>query len=54
MDPLLPLHRYRAAGELAEIRAGDLAFSVAETTLLLAQHGLDLPDSVVESLTRAG
>jgi len=52
MDPLLPLHRYRAAGELAEIRAGDLAFSVAETTLLLAQHGLDLPDSVVESLTR--
>ena len=32
MDPLLPLHRYRAAGELAEIRAGDLAFSVAETT----------------------
>src|SRR5215831_12735505 len=26
-DPLLPLHRYRLAGELAEIRAGDLAFS---------------------------
>src|ERR1039458_9602002 len=52
MDPLLPLHRYRAAGELAEIRAGDLAFSTAESTLLLAQHGLDLPDSVVESLTR--
>src|SRR5437879_3071109 len=24
-DPLLPLHRYRLAGELAEIRAGDLA-----------------------------
>ena len=52
MDPLLPLHRYRAAGELAEIRAGQLAFSVAETTLLLAQHGVVLPDSAVESLTR--
>ena len=52
MDPLLPLHRYRAAGELAEIRAGHLAFSVAETTLLLAQHGIVLPDSAVESLTR--
>ena len=52
MDPLLPLHRYRAAGELAEIRAGDLAFSAAESTLLLAQHGLILPDSAVESLTR--
>ena len=52
MDPLLPLHRYRAAGELAEIRAGQLAFSVAETTLLLAQHGIVLPDSDVQVLTR--
>jgi LuxR family transcriptional regulator, maltose regulon positive regulatory protein len=31
MDPLLPLYRYRLAGELTEIRAGDLAFTVAET-----------------------
>jgi LuxR family transcriptional regulator, maltose regulon positive regulatory protein len=52
MDPLLPLHRYRAAGELAEIRAGQLAFSVAETTLLLAQHSIVLPDSAVQALTR--
>ena len=36
MDPLLPLHRYRLAGELAEIRASDLAFSTAEAGLL---HG---------------
>ena len=28
MDPLLPLHRYRLAGELTEIRAADLAFTV--------------------------
>ena len=52
MDPLLPLHRYRVGGELCEIRAGDLAFSVPEATLLLAQHGVTLPDSTVESLTR--
>ena len=38
-DPLLPLHRYRLAGELGEIRASDLAFSTAEARLLLAQHG---------------
>ena len=36
MDPLLPLHRYRLAGELTEIRASDLAFSIAEAGLL---HG---------------
>ena len=52
MDPLLPLHRYRLAGELAEVRAGDLAFSVPETALLLAQHRVALPEAVIESLTR--
>src|SRR5690242_4577027 len=39
MDPPLPLHRYRLAGELTEIRASDLAFSMTEAGLLLAQHG---------------
>ena len=39
MDPLLPLHRYRLAGQLTEIRASDLAFSTDEAGLLLAQHG---------------
>jgi len=29
-DPPLRLHRYRLAGELAEIRARDLAFNIAE------------------------
>jgi LuxR family transcriptional regulator, maltose regulon positive regulatory protein len=52
MDPLLPLHRYRLAGELTEIRAGDLAFSVAEAGLLLAQHGIVLPADSLECLTR--
>ena len=52
MDVLLPLHRYRVAGELAEIRASDLAFTVAEAELLLNQHGITLPPAWVECLTR--
>jgi LuxR family maltose regulon positive regulatory protein len=52
MDPLLPLHRYRLAGELAEIRAGDLAFSTAEAGLLMAQHGCTLSADSLECLTR--
>ncbi len=52
MDPLLPLHRYRVAGQLTEIRAGDLAFSAAEASLLLAQHGSTLPADSLESLTQ--
>jgi LuxR family transcriptional regulator, maltose regulon positive regulatory protein len=52
MDPLLPLYRYRLAGELAEIRASDLAFTVAETGLLLARHGIPLQADSLEYLTR--
>ncbi len=52
VDPLLPLHRYRLTGELAEIRADDLAFSVEESGLLLAHHGINLSDSAIEGLTR--
>jgi LuxR family maltose regulon positive regulatory protein len=52
MDPLLPLYRYRLSGELAEIRASDLAFTVAETGLLLARHGIPLPAESLEYLTR--
>jgi LuxR family transcriptional regulator, maltose regulon positive regulatory protein len=51
-DPLLPLHRYRLAGELTEIRASDLAFSVAEAGLLLAQHGGALSADSLACLTR--
>ena len=51
-DPPLPLHRLRLAGELAEIRAGDLAFSVAEAGELLAQHGCTLSAGPLECLTR--
>src|SRR6266516_2916790 len=51
-DPLLPLHRYRLAGELAEIRASDLAFTTAEARLLLAQHRGTLSADSLECLTR--
>ena len=50
MDPLLPVHRYRLAGELAEIRASDLAFSAAEAGLLLARHGSTLTAGQLECL----
>jgi LuxR family maltose regulon positive regulatory protein len=49
-DPLLPLHRYRLDGQLAEIRADDLAFSVHESGLLLARHGITLPASMLERI----
>jgi ATP/maltotriose-dependent transcriptional regulator MalT len=51
-DPLLPLNRYRLAGQLAEIRAGDLAFSTAEVGQVLARHGITLPAGPLEFLTR--
>jgi len=52
IDPLLPLHRYRVSGHLAEIRAADLAFSSIEAGQLLAQHGITLPADSLESLVR--
>jgi len=52
VDPLLPLHRYRLAGHLTEIRASDLAFSITEAGLLLAQHGSTLASESLESLTQ--
>ena len=51
VDPILPLHRYRLAGELTEIRADDLAFSVPESGLLLAHHGIKLSDQGLACLT---
>lgn len=40
MDPALPMHRLRVAGDLAEIRARDLAFSVEDAASLLATDGV--------------
>ncbi|MEU9576674.1 LuxR C-terminal-related transcriptional regulator [Streptomyces chilikensis] len=49
-EPLLPLHRYRAAGELTEIRAAELAFTPDEAAALLELHGLGLPAPSVRAL----
>ncbi|WP_416983756.1 LuxR C-terminal-related transcriptional regulator [Streptomyces sp. T028] len=49
-EPLLPLHRYRAAGDLTEIRGAELAFTPEETAELLALHGLSLPLPAAGSL----
>ena len=51
IDPPLPLHQYRLTGDLTEIRATDLAFSVPEAASLLVQHGVTLPKSALEFLT---
>jgi len=50
-DPVISLHHYRLAGELTEIRAAELAFSVAEARLLMARHGVTLPDGLLAQLT---
>ncbi len=50
MDPLLPLHRYRLAGELTEVRADDLAFSVPESALLVAEQGITLSTEGLERI----
>ncbi|QLJ01919.1 helix-turn-helix transcriptional regulator [Streptomyces sp. NEAU-sy36] len=52
-EPLLPLHRYRAADAVTEIRNDELAFTPGEAAELLALHGLRLPaDEVTALLTR--
>jgi LuxR family transcriptional regulator, maltose regulon positive regulatory protein len=51
IDPPLPLHQYRLTGDLTEIRADDLAFSVSEVASLMVQHGVTLRPSVLEYLT---
>jgi LuxR family maltose regulon positive regulatory protein len=49
-EPGLPLPRVRAAGELTEIRAADLAFTSGEITQLLTDHGLNLSSDDVTTL----
>ncbi|OJZ74877.1 helix-turn-helix transcriptional regulator [Mycobacterium paraffinicum] len=52
-DPLLPLARLRASGDLAEVRTDDLRFGTGEADHLLNNVlGLDLPQADVELLHR--
>ena len=49
-DVRLGLHRLRLEGELAEIRAADLTFTLAEAGQRLAAAGVELPDPVLAAL----
>jgi LuxR family maltose regulon positive regulatory protein len=51
-DPVLPLHRYRLADMMAEVRMADLAFSEDETAQLVQLSGIDLSDESIDALTR--
>ncbi|MDT6986825.1 LuxR C-terminal-related transcriptional regulator [Streptomyces lusitanus] len=49
-EPLLPVHRYRAAGELTEIRDAELAFTPGEAARLMEAHGLRLSPTAVRGI----
>jgi LuxR family maltose regulon positive regulatory protein len=49
-DPLLPLHRYRLAGTVLEIRMADLAFTLEEARELLKQAGVTLCDNGLRAI----
>src|SRR5215831_11827731 len=50
-DPPLPLARLRARGQLAELSAADLSFTLDETAAFVAEAtGLDLPPLLVATL----
>src|SRR5262245_2317674 len=49
-DPALPLHVLRVRGRLVEIRAAELAFAEGEAAELMAAHGLELPERLVQAL----
>ncbi|NGO42329.1 LuxR C-terminal-related transcriptional regulator [Streptomyces ureilyticus] len=51
VDPLLPLHRYRAQGRICEVRSADLAFTRREATTLLRGHGLESCEESADTLT---
>src|ERR1700733_213245 len=49
-DPPIRLHQLRLAGEVAEIRAGDLRFSERETRELLSASAISLSDAGASAL----
>jgi LuxR family maltose regulon positive regulatory protein len=50
-DPPLPLHRYRLAGQVRELRMPDLAMTVEEVRAVLQGHQVTLPPSALNALT---
>ena len=49
-DPPLPLHRYRLAGQMRELRMPDLAMTTGEIREVLAAHQVMLPASALNAL----
>lgn len=49
-DPPLPLHRYRLAGQMRELRLPDLTMTLGEIQEVLAAHRVTLPTSAVNAL----
>ena len=49
-DPPLPLHRYRLAGTIVEVRMADLAFTAGEAREMLLAMGVDLPPAPMDAL----
>jgi LuxR family maltose regulon positive regulatory protein len=52
-DPPLPLQRYRLTGDLTEIRADELAFTVPEAGQLMSRHGVTLSAASLAHLTES-
>ncbi len=52
-DPPFPLQRYRLTGDLTEIRADELAFTVPEAGQLMSRHGITLSTASLARLTES-
>lgn len=50
VDPVMPLHRYRLAGTIVEVRMADLAFTFDEARELMAKAGVELSDTSLRSV----
>ena len=52
LDPALPLHRYRVAGSMVEVRLDELAFTLPEIRTLLGTHDTRLSEQSLVALAR--
>jgi LuxR family maltose regulon positive regulatory protein len=50
MDPVLPLHRYRLAGTLLEVRMADLAFTLDEARALMRMADVHLSEAALQTI----
>ncbi len=49
-EPMLPLHRYRLEGTVAEIRSAELAFTTREVKTMLALHEVEASELTTQTL----